>query len=102
MPPNPSLTHLTVEGGSWRGQKTTVFLVCYFTALLGPTSNSFKAASLASSQVPPEKCSQLLSPCSHASRPSWTEESCLLQGSLPTPLAHTGSSAGHLKCSSTP
>ena len=56
IPPNPSLYPLDIHWSApWLpgDQKSTILLVCSFTALLSPTFDSFKLASLASSQVSP-------------------------------------------------
>ena len=83
IPPSPSLYPPDIHRSSpWLlgDQKTTVLLVCYFTALLSSTFDSFKLACLASSQVSPGSAPASSCPAyMHPILQGWTEESCLLQ-----------------------
>lgn len=93
MPPNPSLHPPdTSDGFGWLlgDQKTTVFLVCYFTALLGPTFDSFKLASLASSQVSPGGApASSLPACMHLILQGQRSPASSMEALLTTP-AHSG------------
>ena len=82
IPPNPSPYPLDIHWSSpWLpgDQKSTILLVCSFTALLSPTFDSFKLASLASSQVSPGSAPASCPAYMHPILQGRTEESCLLQ-----------------------